>query len=337
MTEIEKIFYERLAIQEEYGGTDKPVNKIQPLVSVVTITYQHAPYIRQCLDSILMQETDFSYEIIVGEDGSTDGTREICIEYAERYPDKIRLFLRNRKLSQYTDSQGRIIRFNGHFSRAEARGKYIALCEGDDYWIDKNKMKSQIDILENNSDCILCSHAYYKEMNNEIKLSKDRFFKKDSKYIIKYSIDNMPFWMTQPVTCMFKNINITKDLLKYKYSRDNHLFYHLLKEGNGIFLNSPMAVYRITNKGVYTSLTDLEKIIIARKVFQELYYFNKNETYLAKNYISASFTLIKQYIKSFNLLCGFKIFIKDFKVYLKNYNIIINHIKNKINKYFKHI
>jgi hypothetical protein len=144
----------------------------------------------------------------------------------------------------------------------------------------------------------------------------------------------MPFWMTQPVTCIFKNINITKNLLKYKYSRDNHLFYHLLKEGNGIFLNSPMAVYRITNKGVYTSLTDLEKLIIGRKVFQELYYFNKNETYLAKNYISTSFSLIKQYIKTYNLLYGFKIFLKDFRAYLNNYNISINILKNKIKKIF---
>ncbi len=128
MTEIEKEYHRRLALQEEYGGTNKPVNKIIPLVSVVTITYQHAPYIRQCLDSILMQEGDFPYELIIGEDGSIDGTREICIEYANKYPDKIRLFLRDRKLTQYVIKDGRTIRFNGHFARAAARGKYVAMC-----------------------------------------------------------------------------------------------------------------------------------------------------------------------------------------------------------------
>jgi len=150
MNDIEKEYYRRLALQQEYGGTDKPINKIEPLVSVVTTTYQHAPYIRQCLDSILMQETDFPFELIIGEDGSTDGTREICIEYADRYPDKIRLFLRDRNLTQYYTSDGRVIRFNGHFARAAARGKYIALCEGDDYWIDKTKLQKQVEFLVQN-------------------------------------------------------------------------------------------------------------------------------------------------------------------------------------------
>ncbi|MEJ5183860.1 MAG: glycosyltransferase [Rectinemataceae bacterium] len=156
VSNIEKEYYRRLALQEEYGGTDKPVNRIEPLVSVVTITYQHAPYIRQCLDSILMQETDFPFELIIGEDGSTDGTREICIEYANRYPDKIRLFLRDRNLTQYYNEDGQVIRFNGHFSRAAARGKYIAICEGDDYWIDRFKLARQSMFLEKNNDTVLC-------------------------------------------------------------------------------------------------------------------------------------------------------------------------------------
>src|SRR5689334_382568 len=81
----------------EYLGVDKIVNKAKPLVSAIVLTYQHAPYISQCLESILMQQTNFPFEIIVGEDESSDGTREICEKFAENYPDKIRLFLRSRK------------------------------------------------------------------------------------------------------------------------------------------------------------------------------------------------------------------------------------------------
>ena len=181
MTEIEKEYYKRLALQEENGGTNKPVNRITPLVSVVTTTYQHAPYIRQCLDSILMQETDFPYELIIGEDGSTDGTREICIEYANKYPDKIRLFLRDRKLTQYVTKDGRTIRFNGHFARAAARGKYVAMCEGDDYWIDKHKLEKQVKILENDK-YVLCSTNYSVLRNNhmqEIKNKKNEYTIRD--------------------------------------------------------------------------------------------------------------------------------------------------------------
>ena len=68
-----------------------------PLVSVCVQTYQHAPYIKECLDGILMQETDFNFEVLLGDDSSTDGTREICLEYARKYPDKIRLFLHHRE------------------------------------------------------------------------------------------------------------------------------------------------------------------------------------------------------------------------------------------------
>jgi glycosyltransferase involved in cell wall biosynthesis len=98
-------------LQREYLGNKKPINMITPLVSVTVTAYQHVNYIKECLDGIIMQKTNFDFEIIVGEDESTDGTRELCIEYAEKYPDKIRLFLRDRKLSQYYENEKLICRF----------------------------------------------------------------------------------------------------------------------------------------------------------------------------------------------------------------------------------
>jgi len=100
-TDIYEELKRRFLLQEEYLGTNKAINKITPLVSVTVITYQHADYIRKCLDGILMQKTKFPYEVIIGEDGSTDGTKEICKEYAEMHPDRIRLFLRDRNISHY--------------------------------------------------------------------------------------------------------------------------------------------------------------------------------------------------------------------------------------------
>lgn len=149
---VTKALNERFLLQKEYLGDAKPVNLIQPLVSVTVATYQHANYIKECLDGILMQEVTFPYEIILGEDGSADGTQEICKEYAEKYPDKIRLFIRDRKLSQYTGEDGKVTRFNGIWNRMSARGKYIAWCEGDDYWIDPLKLQKQVDFLEKNNE-----------------------------------------------------------------------------------------------------------------------------------------------------------------------------------------
>lgn len=147
---------ERFLLQKEYLGDNKLVNQVFPLVSVTVATYQHVNYIRQCLEGILMQKTNFPYEIIVGEDGSVDGTQDICKEYAEKYPDRIRLFIRDRNLSQFVAENGKVTRFNGIWNRMSARGKYIAWCEGDDYWIDPLKLQKQVDFLEKHPEYGLC-------------------------------------------------------------------------------------------------------------------------------------------------------------------------------------
>ncbi len=123
----------------------------KPLVSVIVVTYQHANYIQQCLDGILMQKTDFSFEILLGEDASTDGTRDICIEYAKKYLDKIRLFLHSRENVFYSNGQP-TGRFNMLYNLSKAKGRYVAFCEGDDYWIDPFKLQKQVDYLEANPD-----------------------------------------------------------------------------------------------------------------------------------------------------------------------------------------
>lgn len=122
-----------------------------PIVSVCVQTYQHVDYIEDCLEGILMQETDFSFEILLGEDASTDGTREICIEYAKKYPEKIRLFLHERENNIEIGGQPSG-RFNFLYNLYSARGKYIALCEGDDYWTDPLKLQKQVEFMEANEE-----------------------------------------------------------------------------------------------------------------------------------------------------------------------------------------
>ena len=128
-----------------------------PLVSVSVVTYNHEKYISECLDGILMQKTDFPFEILLGEDESTDGTRDICIEYAKQYPDKIKLYLHSRdnniKINGIPTG-----RFNFLYNLTHAKGKYIALCEGDDYWTDPLKLQKQVDFLEGNPDFAICFH-----------------------------------------------------------------------------------------------------------------------------------------------------------------------------------
>ena len=122
------------------------------LVSISCITYNHAPYIRQCLDGFLMQKTSFKYEVLIHDDASTDGTEEIIREYEAKYPDIIKPLY--EKENQWV--LGR--RGSAEFNYPRAKGKYIALCEGDDYWIDPYKLQKQVDYMDQNPEYSMCFH-----------------------------------------------------------------------------------------------------------------------------------------------------------------------------------
>lgn len=124
----------------------------QPLVSVRLVTYNHEKYIAQCLEGILMQRTDFPFEVIVGEDGSTDRTRQIVLDYAERHPDKIRVLPDEGNLGHMR---------NSYRVQQACRGKYHAMIEGDDYWIDPLKLQKQVDLMETHPDMTLCFHNVF--------------------------------------------------------------------------------------------------------------------------------------------------------------------------------
>ena len=123
----------------------------EPLVSIRTSTYNHEKYIRQCIEGILMQKTDFPFEYIIGEDCSTDGTMAIVREYAQKYPDVIRVV---------TDDVNVGMRANGLRCIERCRGKYMAICEGDDWWTDPHKLQKQVDFLESHPDYLMCTTSY---------------------------------------------------------------------------------------------------------------------------------------------------------------------------------
>lgn len=122
-----------------------------PKLSVLFITYNHEPYLAQSLDAVLSQKTDFDFEVVVGEDCSTDNTRAILTEYQKRYPDKIRLLFREKNFGRPTQ--------NVYETGMECKGDYIAFLEGDDYWTDDTKLQKQVDFLEHNPGYMGCTHT----------------------------------------------------------------------------------------------------------------------------------------------------------------------------------
>ena len=122
-------------------------------LSIHCLTYNHAPFIRQTLDGFVMQKTNFPFEVLIHDDASTDGTADIIREYEAKYPDIIKPIYQTE--NQY--SQGIKIGFTHLYPRA--KGKYLAMCEGDDYWTDPFKLQKQYDALEQHPEADICAHA----------------------------------------------------------------------------------------------------------------------------------------------------------------------------------
>lgn len=144
-----------------------------PLVTICCITYNHAAYIRECLNGFLMQETNFKFEVVIHDDASTDETQSIIKEYCEKYPNVFSPIFQH--VNQYSKGIKSIIQT---FCVPQFRGKYIAMCEGDDYWIDPYKLQKQVDFLESHPDYGMC----YTKVK--------RFVQKNNKFIDEWGGPN---------------------------------------------------------------------------------------------------------------------------------------------------
>lgn len=146
-------------ISDSYELPNNVLQKVpQPLVSIRTATYNHGAYIKQCIEGVLIQKTTFPIEFIIGEDYSNDETREIVFQYAKKYPDTIRVITADYNVGS---------KANGRRCIRACRGKYMAICEGDDYWTDPLKLQKQVDFLEANSEYGMC-YTQCKRFNEEL-------------------------------------------------------------------------------------------------------------------------------------------------------------------------
>ena len=241
-------------VQEESGWVEIrfPHAVSTPVVSVVVQTYQHGRFIEQTLQSILDQETSFQFEILVGEDGSDDGTREKCIEFAKRHADKIRLFLhdRSRVIKIGNRPTGRFNQLNNF---AQAKGKFIAICEGDDYWTDSKKLEKQASFLERNlktalvfTDCKTVN-ASGETISNSLLAGRTRNLSQ---------IDLVQGRRVPTLTVMFRREQI-KDLpreIEQVLNADTFIFAHLGTKGTGELIGEiEPAAYRIHDGGIWSS------------------------------------------------------------------------------------
>ena len=215
----------------------------QITVSACIITYNHEKHISEAIMGALNQKLDYTYEIVIGEDASSDSTGEICREFKKKYPKKIKLIQNNQNLGM-VKNWGNILN--------HCTGKYIALCEGDDYWTDPHKLQKQIDFLENEKDYILCFHnAWVLDDNGD----RIRLFNNNFKNDTFSGKDLLKTWLMSTASVVFRNI-LHNDIPDYFYlstHADLSLFLFLADFGKIKYLNETMGVYRIHSGGITVS------------------------------------------------------------------------------------
>jgi len=236
--------------------------RIVPLVSVLVVTYNQEAYIVRTLESLLMQDCLFPYEILIGEDCSTDGTRELCQSMAAKYPNRIRLFLNEKNKGFITN----------YFDILEqAQGKYLADCGGDDYWIRTDKLRLQVEILENHPDVSmvfgnwqmyhqknglletdrssLCDDWYHPERIG-IKAAEDYLNKRDfPRMVLSTALfrTDLTRALIQEYPQLFRGIGVVCE--------DLPLTLGLLCKGSFYLMKEEVMVYRVLEKSVSHSNT----------------------------------------------------------------------------------
>ena len=214
-----------------------------PLVSISCITYNHENYIRDAIEGFLMQKTTFPVEILIHDDASTDKTASIVREYEEKYPQLIKPIYQTE--NQYSKRDGSIDRIQ----RGRARGKYVALCEGDDYWTDPLKLQKQVDFMEVNPDCSLCFHASKNIRNNDPNdyiLHKPKKIPKDNKFEMKHAIlGGGGFMATNSMLFHRKYIQDRPAWMEKTPVGDAPLMLLLASKGKIGYIDEVMSVYRI--------------------------------------------------------------------------------------------
>lgn len=240
-----------------------------PLVTIRCITYNHEKYISDALDGFLMQETTFPFEVIVHDDASTDNTANIIKEYEKKFPLIIKpIYEKENQYSKHDGSLSRIV-------NSKIKGKYIAFCEGDDYWIDSRKLQKQFDYMENHKNCVLCTHnTQYYDLNNE---KKGTTFNKWINVRILNEEDVFFDWNVHTSSFFIRTVNyfsFPKLINSNKYWFGDFMilcwsFYY----GNICCLPDVMSVYNYNNPNGVTYTVFTNDYLSANKKYYEIVNF----------------------------------------------------------------
>lgn len=295
------------------------INNIKlPLVSIRCLTYNHEKYIRDALEGFVMQKTNFRFEVIVHDDASTDNTAAIIREYAEKYPDIIKpIFETENQYSKHDGSLSRIV-------NAACKGKYIALCEGDDYWTDPYKLQKQVNILEKHDDVTMVFTGFKTvNENGEIIIREpyNSFHKYSRCGQLFCSLLKRNFIMTLTV-CIRKDCFFTDIIQQAPRQLDYNIFLGAAYLGNLYYLPETTSCYRQVPTGAMATQQ--------KKICSDI---NQIYLYYANLYLHTPIKTLahKEHNNIIKLLCYRILSISNQK---KDYRIVVQFLKRYPQLYY---
>ena len=256
------------------------------LVAIHCFVYNHEPYLRDCFEGFVMQQTNFPFVAIVHDDASTDGSTAIIREYEEKYPHIFKPIYETE--NQYSKPDGSLNRIMDEAINATG-AKYVAMCEGDDYWTDPLKLQKQVDFMEANPEYVLCCHRYKIYNQNDGTWDKDyvhQLFEISPNGFSFSNQENFKVWITKTLTLLIRQDALRKMPSKkgFKYWRDVHMNYYLLKQGKGFCMPLEGSVYRRHQGGSFSALQLTQQRRIGMKIWYELLKYNQDDEILVTFY-----------------------------------------------------
>lgn len=265
------------------------------MVSIYCTVYNHEKYIAEAIEGFVMQKTDFKYEVLIHDDASTDQSAEIIRSYEQRYPDIIKPIYQN--INQH--SKG--VRICQAFNYPRAKGKYIALCEGDDYWTDPHKLQKQVDYMEQNPGCTFCFHnaflandtsgLFKKAMIPHADQNRKYFFNQNK----SYNVGELQLLGFIPTASFLYRKEISDNLPDWYFNApagDLAIKLIAASYGYAYYINEIMSVYRINVKGSMTAQWKREdntkKVARMEGFIKTLAAFDKWSNYKYTNEIQGS-------------------------------------------------
>lgn len=238
------------------------------MVTVMVTFYNQKQYIYDSLNAIFNQKTDFSFEVLCGDDGSTDGTYEELLLWQEKYPEQCSVYQMPRERERKYEPIVRVSS-NRHTLLKHAKGKYVTFLDGDDYYIDPNKLQKQVDLLEKHIDCVACGHPVVMAWDDEP--GRREVLGRIADYSVKMS--NKKYWShlwLHADTFLFRNVyHGREEQINPEFFDDNLITCYFIKYGDVIYIPDEMVVYRQIPESSWNKRTELQKAVVNMRVYHE--------------------------------------------------------------------